>query len=66
MAVPDTPPQAGFAVRPVDIPSLERSLRKPRSLFSLAMSTLTALATVAALLPLFSVLVMLIEKGQRR
>ncbi len=42
---------------------LEWSLRKPRSLFSYAMSMLTGAATIAALLPLFSVLFLLAEKG---
>jgi phosphate transport system permease protein len=42
---------------------LEWSLRKPRSLFSYAMSMLTGAATIAALLPLFSVLFLLAKKG---
>lgn len=64
MVPPETPPSVSAAESaPIDIPSLERSLRKPRSLFSFAMSSLTTVATLAALLPLFSVLFMLIEKG---
>jgi phosphate transport system permease protein len=47
----------------VDLPSLERSLRRPRALFSFAMSLLTTLATLAALLPLFSVLFLLVKRG---
>lgn len=63
MVAPETPAPVDPADTPVDLPSLERSLRKPRALFSFAMSTMTALATLAALFPLFSVLFMLIEKG---
>jgi phosphate transport system permease protein len=54
---------AAAAAGEIDIRMLERSLRRPRSLFSFAMSLLTTLATLAALLPLFSVLYMLVEKG---
>lgn len=46
-----------------DLPSLERSLRRPRTLFSAAMSLLAIVATVSALVPLFSVLYMLFERG---
>lgn len=46
-----------------DPASLDRSLRKPRTLFSSTMSLLAAVATVVALLPLFSVLYMLFERG---
>jgi len=38
----------------IDLESLERSLRRPRTLFNFAMSLLTGGATVAALFPLFS------------
>jgi phosphate transport system permease protein len=48
---------------PATLRDLEWSLRKPRSLFSYAMSMLTGAATIAALLPLFSVLFLLAEKG---
>jgi len=47
----------------IDLESLRFSLRQPRSLFSYSMSVLTGLATIAAMLPLFSVLFLLIEKG---
>jgi phosphate transport system permease protein len=47
----------------IDLPELERSLRRPRVLFSFTMSVLTGTATVAAMVPLFSVLYMLIRKG---
>ncbi len=48
----------------IDLQSLEWSLRQPRALFSWTMSVLTGIATVAALLPLFSVLWMLIVNGR--
>jgi phosphate transport system permease protein len=53
------------ALTPVALKDLEWSLRQPRSLFSYAMSMLTGAATIAALLPLFSVLFLLIERGIR-
>ena len=49
----------------IELPKLERSLRQPRTLFSLAMSLLTALMTFSALVPLFSVLYLLIQRGGR-
>jgi phosphate transport system permease protein len=48
---------------PAAMKDLEWSLRKPRSLFSYAMSVLTGAATIGALLPLFSVLFLLVKKG---
>jgi phosphate transport system permease protein len=51
------------ALNPVQLKDLEWSLRQPRSLFSFGMSMLTGAATIAALLPLFSVLYMLLQKG---
>jgi phosphate transport system permease protein len=50
----------------VDLPSLERSLRQPRSLFSWGMSVLTGALTIFALLPLFSVLYLLAVRGGRQ
>jgi len=47
----------------VDLESLERSLRRPRTLLSFILSTLTGAATFAALFPLFSVLYMLAKQG---
>jgi phosphate transport system permease protein len=47
----------------IDLPDLERSLRRPRSLFSYAMSLLTGAMTVAALVPLLSVLYLLVVRG---
>jgi phosphate transport system permease protein len=50
----------------VNLPQLEKSLRHPRTLFSTCMSVLTAAMTAVALVPLFSVLVMLVWRGGRR
>ena len=46
-----------------DFSDMERSLRRPRSLFSWAMSVLTGTMTFAALVPLISVLYLLITRG---
>jgi phosphate transport system permease protein len=59
-AVPDVPP------RPQPPPELERQLRKPRTLFSAAMSVLAGAMAVAAMVPLVSVLVMLVWRGGKR
>ena len=48
-----------------DLSDLSRSLRRPRSLFSWAMSVITGAMTIAALVPLFSVLYLLITRGGR-
>lgn len=45
---------------------LEKSLRRPRSLFSFLMTSVVALLTLAALVPLFSVVYMLLVKGSHR
>lgn len=50
----------------VDFPTLERSLRHPRTLFSVLLSVGTGVATVVACIPLFSVLAMLIYRGGKR
>jgi len=47
----------------IDLGTLERSLRQPRSLFSYAMSLLTGTMTIAAMVPLISVLYLLIQRG---
>jgi phosphate transport system permease protein len=49
-----------------DLSDLARSLRRPRSLFSWAMSVLTGAMTLAALVPLFSVLYLLITRGGKQ
>ena len=46
----------GRATSELDLADLERSLRRPRTLFSYSMSILTGTATIVAMLPLFSVL----------
>jgi phosphate transport system permease protein len=48
---------------PNDLSDLSRSLRRPRSLFSWGMSVITGAMTIAALVPLFSVLYLLITRG---
>jgi phosphate transport system permease protein len=57
------PIQDSAASAGIDLQSLERSLRRPRTLFSYLMSLLTGAATIAALFPLFSVLYLLVERG---
>jgi phosphate transport system permease protein len=54
------------APQEIDLPQLERSLRSPRTLFSVCMSVLTAVLTLVAMVPLFSVLIMLLWRGGRR
>ena len=55
-----TPPVA------VDLKLLEKSLRRPRSLFSFGMSVLCGVLAVLASVPLFSVLIMLLWRGGSR
>ncbi len=50
----------------IDLPRLEKSLRSPRTLFSFCMSGMTGFMTVLALIPLFSVLIMLVFRGGQR
>jgi phosphate transport system permease protein len=45
---------------------MERSLRKPRTLFNLAASSVATLMTLLALIPLFSVLFMLVSRGGQK
>ena len=47
----------------VDFSDLDRSLRRPRTLFSAMMSGLVTVMTMLALIPLFSVVLMLIWRG---
>jgi phosphate transport system permease protein len=47
----------------VDFSELDRSLRRPRTFFSVAMSVLVTLMTLLALIPLFSVVLMLLWRG---
>jgi phosphate transport system permease protein len=50
----------------VDFSELDRSLRRPRTFFSMAMSGLVTLMTLLALIPLLSVVLMLLWRGGRR
>jgi phosphate transport system permease protein len=52
--------------KPVDLPQLEKSLRHVRTLHSAIMSVVIAGLTLLAMVPLFSVLYMLLERGIRR
>jgi phosphate transport system permease protein len=47
----------------VDFSELDRSLRRPRTMFSIGMSAVVTAMTLLALIPLFSVLLMLIWRG---
>lgn len=55
--------QAGERITAAD---LQKSLRRPRALFSFLMDVLTGSLTVVALVPLFSVVYMLAAKGLQR
>src|SRR5262249_29175154 len=50
----------------VDFPELEKSLRRPRTLFSLVMSWVVTGMTLLALIPLFSVVGMLMWRGGQK
>ena len=50
----------------VDFQDLERSLRRPRTLIDVLLSTLVTLMTALALIPLFSVVWMLLVRGGKR
>jgi phosphate transport system permease protein len=50
----------------VDFSELDRSLRRPRTLFSVAMSGTVTLMTLLALIPLFSVVLMLVWRGGQK
>jgi phosphate transport system permease protein len=59
---------AGAAPQPqeVDLPRLEKTLRHPRTFISAFLSVLTGAMTFLAMVPLFSVLIMLIVSGGQR
>src|SRR5262249_55790723 len=57
---------ANPAATEIDLPRLEKSLRSPRTLFSAVMSCLTGFLTLLAMIPLFSVLIMLLVRGGER
>jgi phosphate transport system permease protein len=50
----------------IPLPELERRLRSPRTFFDATLTLLTTLMALAALVPLFSVLYMLVVKGGQR
>jgi phosphate transport system permease protein len=50
----------------VDLSQLERSLRRPRTLADFLLSALMSVMTILALIPLFSVVLMLVWRGGRR
>ncbi|HTT24483.1 MAG TPA: phosphate ABC transporter permease PstA [Candidatus Sulfotelmatobacter sp.] len=50
----------------VDFGQLERSLRRPRTLMDFALNLVTTLLTLIALVPLFSVVLLLLWRGGRR
>jgi phosphate transport system permease protein len=50
----------------IDLPRLERSLRRPRTLRSAVMSVLIGAMTLVAMFPLFSVLILLVVRGGQR
>jgi phosphate transport system permease protein len=54
------------AVETPTAPDLERRLRKPRTLFSAAMSLVAGIMSLMAMVPLVSVLLMLIWRGGQR
>jgi phosphate transport system permease protein len=64
MASPDSGIRNPFAG--VDFPALERSLRRPRTLVDFALNALVTGMTLFALVPLFSVVVMLVWRGGRK
>jgi phosphate transport system permease protein len=67
--VPHTDSPGEAAVNPfegVDFPDLERSLRRPRTFVSALLSAVVSVMTLAALVPLFSVLGMLFWRGGKK
>ncbi len=59
-------PSRSLEAPDIDMGELEHNLRHPRTLFNAAMSWLAIVMTVIAMVPLFSVLVMLIFRGIQR
>jgi phosphate transport system permease protein len=50
----------------LNFPQLERSLRRPRTLFDFLLTGIVSLLTVSSLIPLFSVILMLLWRGGRK
>ncbi len=66
MTAPTSSFVGGPVAQPVDLQELERSLRRPRTLFSFCSSALCAILALLAAVPLSSVLLMLIWRGAPR
>jgi phosphate transport system permease protein len=62
MSAANIPP----AISDINLPQLEKSLRSPRTFLSAFLSVLTGAMTLLAMVPLFSVLLMLIVRGGER
>jgi phosphate transport system permease protein len=60
------PPPDRPAGPKIDLPSLEKSLRRPRSFINFVLNSIATMLTLAALVPLFSVIWMLFLRGGRR
>jgi phosphate transport system permease protein len=60
---PQVDPSQSNPLKDVDFGTLEKSLRRPRTLFDLLMNALVASMTLLALVPLFSVVLMLFWRG---
>ena len=64
--LPNITEKESAAAAGIDLPRLEKSLRSPRTLFSATMSLIVGAMTLFAVVPLFSVLIMLAWKGGKR
>jgi phosphate transport system permease protein len=64
--ITDMPAMPSIPDEPLDLPQLEKSLRHPRTFISAALSVLTAILTLLAVVPLASVLYMVIVRGGER
>ena len=60
------PPPDRPAGPKIDLPSLEKSLRRPRSFINFVLNSIATMLTLAAVVPLFSVIWMLFLRGGRR
>jgi phosphate transport system permease protein len=64
-AIPVSQRQTAPAIE-VDLPQLERRLREPRTLFNAVMCWVAGGLTILAMVPLFSVIIMLLWRGGQR
>jgi phosphate transport system permease protein len=62
----DAPSPAPDNLSAEEIAELKKSLRRPRALFSFGMSSLATVLTLSALVPLFSVVIMLAYRGGKQ